>query len=253
MPETIGPGDLASWVIPVTGIDESLVRAQDVHGWVAREWLDHDSVAWTAALVVVEDGTVLVRITTLDESSRVRLLGSVKARGPIQLGRQRGTVSSEPQLVEAANWPDLLTVSGQLAWTIRFATPTAFVRGRNAPGPWPDPFTIVGSLEKRWNALAPSSMVRTAPDPKLLNSLNVAEYELSNVRFSLRKSVGKEQIPISASVGHIFMTTASREAAVLVEPLLRLAEFSGLGAYAKWGLGVVSVEYLTSHVKRKAM
>ena len=250
---TSSVGELVVWLVPISGIPASRVQPRDVQGFVASRWMDHDANNWSAAFVGLDDGTAFIRVSTLDDQAKEQLHRAAIPGAPVQLGIHRGTVLGGPQAVDSTVWADLSAPATALAWSIQFATPTAFARGRGAPVPWPDPFVMTSSMTKRWNSIAPSAFALTVPEPKLVAQLVVTDFELTNVRFDLRRSSSRSEITVSASVGRMTVSAGASDVADVFEPLLRLATFTGMGAYTKWGLGVTEVGYPSTGAARRAL
>lgn len=176
------------------------------------------------------------------------LLGDIAAAPPpsIELDSLRYTVeyaTVDPQrdpLANVVTWHDLLASddasSPPVRFRLRFLAPTTFrSSGRNTPLPLPE--LVIGSLLDRWNCAAPTALPgdlrRFAADHLLigrydLRSLWIAVFNAGETAFTgfcTYRATRSEQ-PYLQFCG----------------ALMRLAEFSGVGAKASMGFGLVRYE-----------
>jgi CRISPR-associated endoribonuclease Cas6 len=145
-------------------------------------------------------------------------------------------------LAGVADWPDLIALEqiGRAAppsrFAVEFLAPTTFrSSGRNVPLPLPE--LVIGSLLDRWNSSAPLALPwevrRFAAD-----CLVLSHYELRTVRVA---AFGGME---TAFVGRCTFGVTNRDRYYLhcCAALLRLAFFTGIGAKASMGFGLVRVD-----------
>lgn len=156
---------------------------------------------------------------------------------------ERATTSTEVDaLAGIADWSSLVAlehVGRELPphrFELHFLAPTTFrSSGRNLPLPLPE--LIFGSLLERWNSVAPITLPweirRFAAE-----CLVLSHYDLRTVRVPAFGGVE------TAFVGRCTFTATNRDRYYLhcCAALLRLAFFSGVGAKASMGFGMLRAE-----------
>lgn len=218
-----------------------------IHAQLSR-WLDDDHHAkhksWSWTLVGGDDGPRELQVGLLDDGLAARLLAGAdrtrRSRCPIP-----GLGSGDSfQQVAAVSWAQLAAPAGARAWTVRFVSPVTFRRG-NKFLPWPSPEAVFGSLRTTWRTYAPPSVGEIDLDLRL-DPLIVAAIDGASVveRVELRAAEqGGEprKVTVGGFLGAVRYALDGAADARVVDGLMRLAVFSGVGAYTTRGFGGVQL------------
>jgi CRISPR/Cas system endoribonuclease Cas6 (RAMP superfamily) len=157
-------------------------------------------------------------------------------------------VRSQPRVVNQLSWAELSQPLGSNQWQVALLTPTA-IRRDGIDQPWPAPIPLLEGLARKWAECSSSALPLTADD---LRPVLVTGIELSTQPTT--DTPAKD--PVWGAVGMIEWTWNGRDrsapphGAHKIERLLRLAEFTGLGAYPQFGLGRVQVTCRAAHPGR---
>lgn len=233
--------------IPVDGVDPGRVRLEHVHAAVSR-WFDRteeehrDNVKPFALSPVSSrgDGThdVGIEVAALTDDAHERLDAGV-ATGRIRLGSVTGSLG-RPEPIHRESWAELDRWSGAQEWLLRFHTPVTF-RQRDRSQPWPAPSAVLRGLSESWNRW--SGLPERRLTYQQVDDVWVTEID------GHTETVIVGPMELTGFVGEIAFRTTPAQAA-LVDPLMRLATFSGVGTAKHKGLGVTSVHVDTCTVAR---
>lgn len=195
-----------------------------VHRTLSR-WLDTDHHAPRKPWSWVVDGPDL-RIGLLDDHAIDRLLtGAADAGTPLE------------QLA-AVQWSELRDGPPGEDWCVEFASPVTFRRG-NRFLPWPAPSAVFGSLRAAWRHFGAPEVGDLELDLRLDPLVVTAIHGTSHTeRVTLHH---QETVLVGGFLGtvrYILDGVADRQT---VTALVRLAPFSGVGAYTTRGFGGVRV------------
>jgi CRISPR-associated endoribonuclease Cas6 len=151
----------------------------------------------------------------------------------VLFGTHPAVVSTTPTLLADASWEDLATYHGTNRWRIEFLTPVS-VRANQTDQPWPEPYTILNNLERKWQ--------RWGPIPHKGFEEAVTK-RLSVVWADLKTQIS--ELPphrTTAVTGCVeWLAPYRSDDAQVVERLLRFAEYAGFGGRTEHGLGTVRV------------
>lgn len=227
------------WWIPVTRVDPERVQMEQLHAAVSH-WFDHTQAEHDApvkpyALSPIGDqpgrnaeGGLGFEVAVLTDAAFDRLRVAARAGRDIRLGAQRGRLGLAVGLC-SETWESLAQPSGGRAWELEFVTPATF-RSKDRSSPWPAPASVLRGLGQSWAAfsgLPPRELTHQQLDTIWVSDIagQSAPMALSGLR-------------VSGFVGRIRYQCDSRSVADLVDPLLRLAVYSGVGSAKAKGLGV---------------
>jgi len=229
------------WEIGLPGVDPATVRLEWLHA-VVSSWFDDGEAAHGAKLKPYSvsppcraDGGVVVEVGLLDDTLVPRLLTRASGGTAVRLGNTTVRLRSAPRQVAAVRWADLAAATSARAWCLRFASPVTFRRGDKF-SPWPDPAPVLGGLRARWRAFVPPEL------PPLSLDLSAGPVWVTDVDGS-SEVVRINGRTVSGFVGRLrFECDGDDPTASAVDSLVRLAPFSGIGAYTTRGFGVTIIE-----------
>lgn len=205
------------------------------------QWLDTDHHAQRKPWSWVADASDLV-IGLLDDRLADRLVPAADAAGiPVRrvataswselrngTGLRTGTAppnGSEPRNGRA--WD---------GWCLRFVSPVTFRRG-NLFLPWPSPSTVFGSLRSTWRSFGAPAVgdleLDLHLDPLVVTAISGAS---RTERVTVHKH---ESVLVGGFVGTVRYALEGAVDRHAVDALVRLAPFSGVGAYTTRGFGGV--------------
>jgi CRISPR-associated endoribonuclease Cas6 len=228
------------WRVTLPGIDAATVRLDHLHAAVSG-WFDHDATAhdaeskpYTVSPAQIAETGAAIEISLLDDA-RVDQLHTAAAAGTrVRLGSTWTRITHPPQRIAAFTWDELSTAGDTSSWCLRFVTPTTFRRGNNFT-PSPSLRAILGSLRRSW-LLAPPGVapvqVELTPEPVWLTDIDIASHVV--------KVNGRT---VSGFTGRLrFVCDAGPQVAAMVDRLVRLAPYAGVGAYTTRGFGMTRQE-----------
>lgn len=229
------------WELGLPGVDCSRLRVEWLHA-VVSAWFDvgpaghaasHKGYAVSPPRPV--EGGAVFEVGLLDDGLVPRLLTAAAPGVVIRLGSRTVRLSRGALQVAAVTWPGLAASSGNRSWVLRFVTPVTFRRG-NRFSPWPDPPAVLGGLRARWRAFAPKEL------PALSLDLSADPVWVTDVA-GANEVVRVDGRVVSGFVGRVrWECDADDATASVVNSLLRLARYAGVGALTTRGFGVTVVE-----------
>lgn len=238
------------WTIDITGIPPRRVRNSGIHrflsAWFAESDDEHADPKCYSLRERVDhrDGVRLVLGLIADR------LASLVARIPaglrIPFGANPahfGTIAQPPRCTQSATWSDLREDLRSNQWRIWLRSATTFRRS-GLDQPWPAPFQILNSLRSRWLLGSNQPLIEEGAIGSLARGIAVTGAEISTEECDWPPETvyGATGVVEWTWVGGPAAPDAGHRGARTVEQLLRLAEFSGIGAYPQHGLGAVDVE-----------
>ena len=230
------------WRIAIRGVEPGDVRPEQLHAAMCH-LLDTDHKAtrkpWSVAPLVGSAEGAELTIGTLSDQTEELFRLRCGAGTAMTFGEQEGMVVADPMVVQHRTWADLSTPTGARAWRLDTISPTALSSG-DRRSPMLAPVPLMGSLSHRWEALSPVQIPRlTGPDWTKLWVSDVRGTTRTTLLWHDRESQTKpERIP--GFVGSVTLK-ADNAVADIVDVLLRLAEYSGVGVRVEYGLGAVVV------------
>lgn len=229
------------WRVTLPGINPASVRLEHLHAVICG-WLDDSDEAhraqakpYSVSPPIAAHGGTAVEIGTLTDQAADRLHQRAATGARVRLGSAWSTIHTPPHQIASTLWQALTTAGSSRAWCLRLLTPTTF-RRRNAFTPTPALAAILGSLRRIWRTFAPADLsplvLDLSSDPVWLTYIDVTSHV---VRINERV--------VSGFIGRLrFVCDASDETATAVDALVRLAEYSGVGAYTTRGFGLAHRE-----------
>ncbi|GAB1512573.1 CRISPR system precrRNA processing endoribonuclease RAMP protein Cas6 [Actinophytocola sp. KF-1] len=228
------------WELTIPDIDPTTIRLEHLHA-VASAWLDQPgqhhthSKPYTISPPSHSISGTVVEIGLLEDHLTHRLLNHTTHGTRIRLGRSTTTLASPPQQVAVAPWTELAAPRTTSAWRLTFVTPLTFRRG-NKFTPFPNPKAILGGLRANWQTHAPPELrqihLDLTTDPVWVTDINGHNEIITVNNRTVSGFIG--QLRIESDTNH---TTTEN-----IDRLLRLAPFSGCGAYTTRGFGLTRVE-----------
>lgn len=224
------------WWLPLRGADPAETRLDHLHAAVSR-WFDPDLAAHNAQIkpyavspaARTAAGGVGIEIATLTDGADACLRAAAAVPRQIRLG-SRAVQTQVVRRMRTQPWSELAQPSGAAAWSVRFETPTTFRSGSRS-APWPAPAAVLHGLADVWETFADVALSRASH--REIDSVWVAEIDGHS------EVVPVAQVRMSGFVGQIDYRCSDRSVAALVDPLFRLAPYSGVGSAKGRGLGRV--------------
>lgn len=233
----------SSWLIEFEGVSRHDVRPSGLHRFLSA-WFgeDHEQHTDRKGYSLGERGereravTVVVRCV----SDRLgALLSELPPGQAVTFGHtfpKHARVRDCVQLAEAT-WDDLAVPLGTAVWQIEILSPVS-LRRHGVDQPWPAPGPLLAGVAEKWATYAPSPLPWSDEDSRAIL--------VTGVELTMEQS-RDAPVPTWGAVGRVEWTwdltdrSAPADGPARVEQLLRLAEFTGLGAYPQHGLGRVRV------------
>lgn len=195
-----------------------------VHRTLSR-WLDSDHHAqrkpwsWTAQ----DSG---LNISLLDDRLAERLVHCADA------------ASTPVQQVTKADWAQLRSGRPRDGWQLEFLSPVTFRRG-NRFLPWPSPSAVFGSLRAAWRVFAAPEVgdleLDLRLDPLVVTALSGASHTERVIAHN------KDSVLVGGFVGTVRYALDGAADPRVIDTLVRLAPFSGVGAYTTRGFGGIQI------------
>lgn len=224
------------WRLTFGRVDPSRVALPTIHA-VVSAWLDDEHHAqlkpYSVSPLRTADGLTSLEVGLLDDRLEGRLRERTPVGLPVRFGGSMTSITKPSELIYGEDWDSLMVDTGRRAWCLRFATPTTF-RHANRFSPWPDPVTIIKGLSDRRAQFGPSGpeLPRMRRDQLWVTDVD-GRNEIVKVR----------GVTVSGFVGRLrFEATEDAPNGGLIDALVRLAPYSGVGAYTTTGLGVTRQE-----------
>ena len=195
-----------------------------VHRVLSR-WLDTEHHAqrkpwsWSAGAA---EGEILVGL--LDDRLTDQLLHGADAAG------------TPVRQVAAVSWSELRDGRSRDGWCVEFVSPVTFRRG-NRFLPWPAPSAVFGSLRAAWRHFGAPHVGDLALDLSLDPLVVTAVCGTSRTERVAAHRLNS--VLVGGFVGTVRYAVDGAVDAAVVDTLIRLAPFSGVGAYTTRGFGGV--------------
>ena len=240
------------WFVPIPHLDPARVKLEFVHGafsgWFDRSEAEHNAgdKPYAVSPPSRRDGHVGVEIGLLNDLAHQRFSEVTQQPTEVRLGNQK-RLTAKPRLVQQASWKELSIPTRSREWTLHLLTPTTFRSGSRS-SPLPSVETIVAGLRRAWlmwcdePALIPLPEDVRAP---AYRRLWVCDLDLTSTVTELtitRPSGGRETVQMSGCTGSITFRADDDRTAAWAGPLLRLAEYCGVGSMRAKGFGVAELE-----------
>lgn len=193
-----------------------------VHRTLSR-WLDADHHAQRKPWSWLADSPGLL-IGLLDDQLVDRLVSSADATG------------TSIWQVAATSWSELRNGRDRNEWCIEFVSPVTFRRG-NRFVPWPAPSAVFGSLRATWRHFGAPEVgdldLDLSLDPLVVTALSGAS---RTDRVTVHRH---ESVVVGGFAGTVRYALDGTADPRSIDALVRLAPFSGIGAYTTRGFGGV--------------
>ncbi|HEU0087525.1 MAG TPA: CRISPR-associated endoribonuclease Cas6 [Pseudonocardiaceae bacterium] len=167
---------------------------------------------------------------------RELLIGLLDDRLAELLCSGAGATGAAVRQVAAASWSELRNGQSRDAWCLEFISPVTFRRG-NRFLPWPSPSAVFGSLRSSWRSFGAPVVgdleLDLQFDPLVVTALCGAS---RTERVTVHK---QESVLVGGFVGTVRYTLDGAADPQVIDTLVRLAPFSGVGAYTTRGFGGV--------------
>lgn len=195
---------------------------QAVHRTLSR-WLDTEHHAQRKPWSWVTQAPDLV-IGLLDDRLAERLHGGADAVGlPVEQ-------------VAAISWAELRGGGVRESWQLEFLSPVTFRRG-NRFLPWPAPSAVFGSLRAAWRHFGAPEVGDLELDLRLDPLVVIAFCGTSRTeRVTVHQ---QDSVLVGGFLGTVRYAIEGAVDPHAVDALVRLAPFSGVGAYTTRGFGAV--------------
>lgn len=174
------------------------------------------------------EGLPALEVGLLSDTAEQRFASAAVHGATLRLGGQLGTVT-RPRRLQVETWKSLATSSTATSWVLDFVTPATFRRG-NRSTPWPAPSVVLRGLSERWVAWSGQGV-------RALSHQQADEVWVSDLDGRSHALV-VSTMHVSGFVGQIRYRCDNHDIAALIDPLFRLAEYSGIGTGTAKGLGV---------------
>lgn len=241
------------WFVPIPGLDPSRVKLGHTHAAFSR-WFDaaegdrstrerpgHAANIKPYAISPPTrfHGQPGIEIGVLTETSEKLLEGTAADSPSIRLGNQVRSVGT-PRCLLRRSYSDLSSAPVGGSWDLDLVTPATF-RSGDRSSPLPSIDTILTGLCTSWNAWNDLGNTVAAP---LSGAVWVSDLALTSepLVVTIRTQLGDpKQIHLSGVTGRMTLRAEEPADRGLVAPLLRLAEYCGIGGMRGRGFGVVKV------------
>lgn len=230
------------WWLPVVGVDPRKVKPEYLHAAVSR-WFDrtldeHRASSKPYSLSPLADGPgggVGFQVGSLHQEVDRTILAATGTE--LRLGSQEGLVG-DPELLREATWQELLATPPARQLVVELQSPTTFRSGDRA-SPIPNMGTILSGLLAQWLAWSDADWPF---DDRVRKAAWISDCELRSQVVKLPNPGNRARpLTISGATGRVVARSSSATGAMQATPLLELANYSGIGSYTEWGLGVVAV------------
>lgn len=188
-------------------------------------WLDSDHQAQRKPWSWAPDAQGLL-IGLLDDRLAERLRGGAD------------TVELPVAQLAAASWAELRSGQARDCWQLEFISPVTFRRG-NRFLPWPSPSAVFGSLRATWRHFGAPEVGDLDLDLRLDPLVVTAFHGVSRTeRVTVHK---QDSVLVGGFLGTMRYAIEGAADPQVVDTLVRLAPFSGVGAYTTRGFGGVRI------------
>lgn len=198
---------------------------------------DDTTKAWTAAWITDRQR---LEVSVLTDEAERRLVNHAATSATIRLGTAQVPIG-DPIHLKSATWNELASPTTSRAWRVDFLTPATFGRdNRTLMSPFPDPQDLLNVPRMAWATFNPSVGIELSAADKQL--VWVAHVELETVKTPL--IIHGKPTTLPGCRGSVTYRCDNPDVAHRVAALLRLAQFSGVGARTRFGLGAVNIQEL---------
>jgi CRISPR-associated endoribonuclease Cas6 len=250
------------WLVPIHGIDPTRIDPNWLHGAVSN-WFDQSSDAhhsgnkpWAMSLLGASlagspsqpnlQPAWAIEVSVLTDDAHRRLMAATAPGKMIRLGTQHRTLG-RPQLLHRHDWRTLAQPTGANEWELNFVTPVTFRTG-NRSSPLATPSAVLHRLEEnwsRWSGMPARQLPRERAEAVWVSGIDGRSKEVEIGR--LKEQHDRPQRPsVSAFMGQVTYRCDEPNIAAVIDPLLRLAAYAGVGSYTTMGLGVTRVATVAS-------
>jgi len=227
------------WWISMSGIEPKRVRMAELHaavsGWFELSQPERDAPIKPYAMSPIsyapngsEGGDVGFEVSVLTHSALERLRSGGRAGRDIRLGSQRGRLARSVRL-ETESWDSLSDPSGARGWELEFVTPATFRSGKRS-SPWPAPPAVLDGLLQSWAHFSGFG-------PRELTYQQLSTIWVSDIA-GHSEPIILSGLRVSGFAGRIRYQCDDAAVADLIDPLFRMAAYSGVGWAKARGLGV---------------
>ena len=169
-------------------------------------------------------------------SDRELLIGLLDDRLTDRLRSGADATSMPVRQVAATSWSELRSGRARDCWQLEFTSPVTFRRG-NRFLPWPSPSAVFGSLRAAWRHFGAPAVGDLELDLRLDPLVVTAVCGASRTE---RVTVHEQaSVLVGGFVGTVCYSVEGAADRRSVDALVRLAPFSGVGAYTTRGFGGV--------------
>lgn len=240
------------WWVPIPRLDPSMVKLEFVHaafsGWFDRTMAEHKAgdKPYAVSPPSRRGGHVGVEISLLNDVAHERFAEATQRSSEVRLGHQK-RLTDRPHLVQRASWRELARPTGDREWTLHLLTPTTFRSGPRS-SPLPSVETVIAGLRRAWNLWCDEpDLIPLPQDPRdpAYRRVWVSDLALTSTVTELtigRTSGARSAVHLSGCTGSMTFRADDDVTAAWAGPLLRLAEYCGVGSMRAKGFGVAELE-----------
>lgn len=245
------------WEIQFCDVDPSHVRSSGIHrflsAWFRETQSEHSGLKGYSVGPRRDDrSAVAIEVRCVDDRL-ADLVASIPAGQQVQFGTTHprlAAVRVPPRCMATMSWAELATYRGTSQWRLELQSPVVVSYG-HVDQPWPAPAPILRGLDAKWSKWGPQ--VDSTYDERLAGLIAVTGADLRTVECHLAPT------PVWGATGAVEWTwlgvQTTRHAdlshgATIIERLLALSRFTGIGGYTQHGLGSVAISGRLANTRR---